>query len=91
MFDEFSFSDDWLAAVLPGLESKAIRNTSKKRQQKQLKEKKSLQAELDAFWLQRWATDVFGTRVFRVIEPIALASLPGRFSRHLAPLGVPPS
>jgi hypothetical protein len=56
-----------LPPYYPGLESKAKRKTLKKRQQKQLKEKKSLQAEPDAFWLQRRATDVFGTRVFRVL------------------------
>jgi hypothetical protein len=75
----------------PGLESKAKRKTSKNRKQKQLKEKKNQQAELDASWLQRRATHVFGTQVFRVLEPTGLASLPGRFSRHLAPLGFPPS
>jgi len=53
-----------LPPYYPGLESKAKRKTSKNRQQKQLKEKKNLQAELDASWLQRRATDVFGTQVF---------------------------
>ena len=91
MFDEFFFLTTGLPQYYPDLESKAKRKTSKKRRQKQLKEKKGLQAELDAFWFQRRATDVFGTRGFRVLEPTDLASLPGRFSRHLPPLGFPSS
>jgi hypothetical protein len=52
MFDEFFFLTTGLPLYYPGLESKAKRKTSKKRQQKQLKEKKSLQAELNTFWLR---------------------------------------
>jgi hypothetical protein len=48
MFDEFFFLATGLPPYYPSLESKAKRKTSKKRQQKQLKEKKDLQAEPDA-------------------------------------------
>ena len=33
----------------------------------------------------------FETWIFQVFEATSLANLPGRFSRHLAPLGFPPS
>lgn len=55
-------------------------------------------------WLNRVSTELrenqtthsgrkgpYDPQVFRVLAPTGLASLPGGFSRHLAPLGFPPS
>jgi hypothetical protein len=48
MFDELCFLTTGLPPHYPGLESRGKRKTSKNRQQKQLNEKKNLQAEPDA-------------------------------------------